>query len=64
LRRRGNPDLDRAELVEAAAPAEIEVKPPHGQQQEPRGHSADQQQAEHADRDPQSGHRWEAAKIA
>jgi hypothetical protein len=61
--RRLNPDLDRAELVKAASPAEIEMEPPHGEQQESHGHGGEHQHAE-ADRDPEPGHRADAAKIA
>ena len=60
----GDPNLDRAELVEAAPPAEIEVEPPHREEQEPSGDAADQQNSEHAGGDPQPGHQPEAAKIA
>jgi hypothetical protein len=74
---RGDPDLDRAEFVEAPAPSEVEMKASHCEEQEHPGDAADQQGGESADRDPESRRRGqgghnrrepstqrEAAKIA
>src|SRR5919106_2306814 len=50
-------DRDRAERVDAPAPAEVEGEPAHGEQEERSGPPGDEQDGEDPDRDPQAGHR-------